>query len=247
MSASSLASPWISSEGLWRDERFLAAGLRHGVTTRVLGDMKDPARREAAFAAAGLAGRPAYYVQQVHGSNIAANLKGEALAPAAVLKGCDGWVTERTDSIVCIFVADCLPLFLRARGRPFAGLFHAGWRGTLEKMALGAVLAFERHGIKPSEIEASIGPHIGPCCYRVGREVAERFDVASSREREGGFYLDLGREVRGHLLGAGVPEEAVAASPLCTSCRSDLFFSFRRDKGDSRMMAFVSLGERDGD
>ncbi len=56
------------------------------------------------------------------------------------------------------------------------------------------------------------------------------------------IFLDLLEANRQQLLAAGVPAKNVAVSELCTSCRSDLLFSHRADKGKTgRMMAVVGV------
>lgn len=45
------------------------------------------------------------------------------------------------------------------------------------------------------------------------------------------LYLDLVAANTRQLLDAGVPAVNISASPLCTSCRTDLLFSYRKEKG----------------
>ncbi|MGE5206087.1 MAG: peptidoglycan editing factor PgeF [Chlamydiota bacterium] len=44
------------------------------------------------------------------------------------------------------------------------------------------------------------------------------------------LFLDLVAANTRQLLDAGVPAENISASPLCTSCRTDLLFSYRKEK-----------------
>jgi YfiH family protein len=56
------------------------------------------------------------------------------------------------------------------------------------------------------------------------------------------IFLDLVEANRQQLLTAGVPAKSIEASPLCTSCRPDLLFSYRAEKGKTgRMMAGVGI------
>jgi polyphenol oxidase len=55
-------------------------------------------------------------------------------------------------------------------------------------------------------------------------------------------FLDLVEANRRQMIDAGVPAKNVVASPLCTSCRTDLLFSHRKENGvTGRMMAVVGI------
>ena len=56
------------------------------------------------------------------------------------------------------------------------------------------------------------------------------------------IFLDLVEANRRQMIDAGVPLENISAFPLCTSCRTDLLFSHRKEKGvTGRMMAVVGI------
>jgi YfiH family protein len=58
----------------------------------------------------------------------------------------------------------------------------------------------------------------------------------------GKIFLDLVEANRRQLLDAGVLAENIGASPLCTSCRTDLLFSHRKENGvTGRLMAVVGI------
>jgi polyphenol oxidase len=131
----------------------------------------------------------------------------------------DGHTTARHGLGLLVQVADCLPVALAARQR--AAMLHCGWRG----LAAGIVeRAAERFAEPPA---AAVGPGIGRCCFEVGPEVIERF--ADVEDAADGRMLDLRRVAEARLRAAGV--EHVEHVDLCTSCRADLFFSYRRDGG----------------
>jgi YfiH family protein len=144
-----------------------------------------------------------------------------------------------------VLTADCLPVILAAPEAGAVGAVHAGWRGTLEGIALRAVLSLA--GRSGAGVMAGLGPCIGRCCYEVGDDMHERFRKKWGKDyagkvfrRRGGWRLDLQKANRLQLLEAGVREKDIAAVPLCTSCRRDLFFSHRRDgERTGRMLAFA--------
>ncbi|MDD5629554.1 MAG: polyphenol oxidase family protein [Elusimicrobia bacterium] len=224
--------------------RASAAGLRRlesgrvrcVFTTRALGDMRCARQRREALAQAGAPEPDARLLRQVHGKGLVV-LQGaqtDNASPDVGLGGvhprADGWLTDRPGAAVGVVVADCLPVWVWERSGRAAGVFHAGWRG-LEAGILGrAVEEFARSfGIRPGDLEASVGPHAGACCYRVGPEVAQRFRRDSLRLSGGETFLDLGAEARAQLAAAGLG--SVAVSPDCTICGAGRYFSWRREGG----------------
>jgi purine-nucleoside/S-methyl-5'-thioadenosine phosphorylase / adenosine deaminase len=80
-------------------------------------------------------------------------------------------------------------------------------------------------------------------------EVRERYPLLFLSSRAPGhselpkkIFLDLAEANRRQLLDAGVPAKNIVDVGLCTSCRSDLFFSHRAEKGvTGRMVAVVGI------
>jgi YfiH family protein len=129
--------------------------------------------------------------------------------------------------------ADCLLIALVRRdgdGRA-AGVVHAGWRGLLGGVVEAAVRSVG------GRVAAIVGPAIGPCCYEVGPEVAERFERRFLRGRN----LDLWAAGEDALRRAGAA--SVERLDLCTRCNPDLFFSHRRTgkpRGAHGVLALVA-------
>jgi len=96
--------------------------------------------------------------------------------PKAALQG-DGLITDVPGLLLSIQTADCLPIFLVDPKHRAVGALHAGWRGTLARIAeKGAGLMGQHFGSRARDLVAAIGPGIHACCYEVGREVRERFE-----------------------------------------------------------------------
>ncbi|HEV2117752.1 MAG TPA: peptidoglycan editing factor PgeF [Terriglobales bacterium] len=186
----------------------------------------------------------------------------------------DGLVTNAPGLLLAVQTADCLPVLLVDTKRRAVGAFHAGWRGTLKRIAEKGVGEMRRQFASvPGDLRAAIGPGIHSCCYQVGEEVREKFhsqfayageifrEVRESNPvhekypllflnarppghgpEEALLYLDLAAANARQLLDAGVPAENISASPLCTSCRTDLLFSYRKEKGMvGRLMGVVGI------
>lgn len=236
-----LLSVWTKGDGFYFDQRLKAAGISHGVTTRALGSMRDAENRRASLRRAGAGDCEGLFLKQVHGARVVAPARRDAVLADTEA---DGWIGARPQSPICIFIADCVPLFVWAKDFSAFGVFHAGWRGTHAGMPAAAVEAFrEHHGVASKDLQASVGPHIGACCYPVGPEVSGRFSGRSLVKKDGGICLDLGAEVRAQLLDAGVLSSEIAVSQECTSCLSSDFYSYRREKQRDCMMAFLVLNK----
>jgi YfiH family protein len=129
----------------------------------------------------------------------------------------DGLWTDEPGLPLLALAADCVPIAIaRARGAPALAVVHAGWRG----LAAGVVEA-SAGSLGGGETAAIVGPSIGPCCYRVGPEVSERFDADLTHEGK----LDLWTAAERALSRAGV--ESVERVDVCTRCHPEQFFSHR--------------------
>jgi len=95
--------------------------------------------------------------------------------PAVALKG-DAALTRTPGLLLAVLTADCVPILLVDTKRRVVAAVHAGWRGTLKRVAektLGKMrMVF---GTRPRDVLAVLGPGIGRCCYEVGAEVAQAF------------------------------------------------------------------------
>lgn len=150
---------------------------------------------------------------------------------------------------LCRYIVNNLPisrrcgpvLFLDSRNKVIAAV-HARWKGTVSKIASKTVkMLIERFESRPQEIRAAIGPAIGACCYEVGQEVVDAVVRGNaSAQREGKWYLDLPRANLLQLQEMGIAD--IDVSCICTSCRTDLFFSHRKEMGKTgRHLSFISI------
>jgi purine-nucleoside/S-methyl-5'-thioadenosine phosphorylase / adenosine deaminase len=101
----------------------------------------------------------------------------------------DGLVTGTPGLVLAIQTADCLPVMVVDSKRRAVGVFHAGWRGTIQRIVEKGVGEMRRwFGSQPRDLRAAIGPGVHGCCYQVGEEVRDNFEsqfaYASSLFRE---------------------------------------------------------------
>jgi polyphenol oxidase len=119
------------------------------------------------------------------------------------------------------------------------GAAHAGWRGILAGIAGAVVDAMVRQGARREAIRALLGPSIGPCCYEVDAELADRFDRElrsahvhiRSSDTAGKAYLDLRGMVADELALTGLIRDEISQIGPCTRCASENYFSRRATHG----------------
>ncbi len=114
---------------------------------------------------------PLITLRQIHSDSIY-HVEG---IPQTPLAG-DGLVTDTPGLVLAVQTADCFPIILVDRKRRAVGVFHAGWRGTIKRIAEKGVGEMRRHfRSDPRNLVAAIGPGVEGCCYEVGEEVRTRF------------------------------------------------------------------------
>jgi len=170
---------------------------------------------------------------------------------SAELVGTDALITNEPGIFVCVQTADCVPILLFDTRKKVVAAIHAGWRGTVSKIALKTVQKMtEVYDSNPDDIVAGIGPSINMHAYEVGDEVISaveaNFNNAASLLKpslnEGHAYLDLWEANRTVLEESGISEENIELMGLCSYEHPDLFFSARRDgKETGRMVSGIKL------
>ncbi len=190
--------------------------------------------------------RPLVTLHQIH-SGVMHRVGHAEASGEAVLHG-DSLITDEPGIVLGIQTADCVPVLVADRRRGVVAAFHAGWRGTLQRIVeVGISRMRDEFESAPVDLSAAIGPSIRQCCYNVGDEVQQQFRTEFSYaetllNRGLKTYLDLAEANRRQLLAAGLNEAAIEVVPLCTSCRTDLFFSYRAEQGfTGRMLSIIGL------
>ena len=170
-------------------------------------------------------------MNQVHGVNIGVvTIKDRN----TIMSQTDALMTQTKNLFLSVNTADCVPLFFYDPVKKNVATAHAGWKGTLGKIAEHVVKKLQALGSEPGNIYVAIGPHIGGCCYDVPVERAGLFrqqfnDVPVAFFSENRWYLDLGLANKLQLKKSGVLEVHIDAPITCTSCQNDLFFSYRKE------------------
>lgn len=159
-----------------------------------------------------------------------------------LLEGVDALMTEVKGVCIGVSTADCIPILLYDREHGVVCAVHAGWRGTVKRIVMKAVRAVMQHfGSHPSQIVAQIGTGISLDNFEVGDEVydtflREGFDMQAISRRYAAsdgslaekWHIDLPQCNRLQMMEAGIPEQQIQCSDICTYAHNTDFFSARR-------------------
>ena len=187
-------------------------------------------------------------VWQVHSADIViANKPHFQSANKPELKA-DGILTDNPNVTLFMRFADCTPILIYDTRRKVIGLIHAGWQGTVKKIAGQAIKSMQAvYGSRPDDIVAAIGPSIGPDHYEVGSNVMEQVGYSFGTEAPkllhnvaGKTYFNLWEANKVSLECAGVTSVDIAN--LCTACHPEDWYSHRAQKGiTGRFGAIMAL------
>lgn len=190
-----------------------------------------------------------YRCRQMHTSNVEF-AKGDVHC----FDNTDGIILTEPASACFLNFADCIPIILYDERKNIGGVIHAGWRGTASQIVKNAVNMMLQHGSVPKDISAAIGPGIDICCFDVNKDVFEKItqylserDLKTSNlysfcEATGKFFVNLKLINKIWLNQSSV--NRVDVSDYCTSCCNEVFFSYRKENGNTaRHSAVLKIKE----
>lgn len=189
--------------------------------------------RKRALLAAGMNPENVARLNQVHGNIVCLAQPGNQTG--------DALVTSEIGLTLAIGAADCYPLLFHDPINKIIGAAHAGWKGTLSRIAKNTIEAMEKLGAERKEIRVAIGPGISGKNYEVSEEVIVQFRTAGFPSAcWEGRNMDLLQANKFLLEESGIAKEKIWALGRCST--EDDFFSYRRDKGvTGRMWATIML------
>ena len=234
-------------------------GVRAGVTTRIGGHSRPPfdgfnlathvgdeaqavAANRAELAEMLALPESPRWLNQTHGTTVVG-----PQVPMDRPEG-DAAYTNRPGEVLAVLTADCLSVTLASHDGSEVAVAHAGWRG----LAAGVIeRTVDRFSVAGDELMAWLGPAIGPAHFEVGEEVREAFmreypaDASAFRgaAEAGKYHADLFALARSRLRRQGITR--VYGGDRDTYALSDLFYSYRRDQGETGRMATLIWREKD--
>jgi YfiH family protein len=196
--------------------------------------------------------------QQVHKSNIRVVTKedrGMGLFIPRNFEEIDGMITNEPGITLVTKYADCVPLYLVDGKKKAIGLTHSGWRGTVAEIGRRTVEELHsQYGSEPEDIIAVIGPSICRECFEIGEDVAMEFEKAFPNAYDlkilkkigdsSKYLCDLWAANYQVLIKAGLREENIHISSVCTCCNANILFSHRKTAGErGSLAAFLAIAE----
>ncbi|HAH24729.1 MAG TPA: peptidoglycan editing factor PgeF [Prolixibacteraceae bacterium] len=188
------------------------------------------------------------FARQTHSNHVAVVSSENSLS---AVPDTDALITNEPGLFVCVQTADCVPILLFDPHQKVVAAIHAGWRGTVSKIARIAVQQMtDSFGCDPVHIIAGIGPSIHMHAYEVGPEVVEAVEANFRNSSallkpsltEGKAYFDLWEANQTVLKESGLAEENIEVMGLCSFEQADLFYSARRDGVETgRMVSGIRL------
>lgn len=149
----------------------------------------------------------------------------------------DAILTNQAGVTLFMRFADCVPILLCDPVKHVIGLVHAGWQGTLKRIAESTVLMMkEKYDSRPSDVVAAIGPSIGPDHYQIGLEVSNQVELTFQGDssnllmhKNGVIHMNLWEANWLLLNRCGVQNIELAS--ICTACNVKDWYSHRGEHG----------------
>jgi len=193
--------------------------------------------------------------QQVHKDKIALIRKKDkgkgAFKYSKGIAQTDALITDTPGIPLLMCYADCVPVFILDPVKKAIALIHSGRRGTELELTLKTLHKMKKiFETNPHSCIAAIFPSIGPCCYNIKGENKinnywlNKYKINGepiSQQNKGGWSLDLRKANYGQLIKAGLQEKNIFVNQICTADYPELFFSYRRDKGNTGRMAAIFM------
>ena len=177
------------------------------------------------------------FLRQVHSARVVSHPPTcSAGSRVTEVKSADGVITLSQGQFPVIRTADCLPILIVLPEQRRLCALHAGWRGTRDRITAKGLRQFlELTGVESKELVVALGPAIRKCCYEVGPEVREQYEEKGhdSEHLFSETHFDLIQANVNQLRDLGVSQ--IVDSGMCTSCRTDLFYSYRKEGETGRM------------
>ena len=175
----------------------------------------------------------------VHGSEVL------IVTQSGRFDGYDALVTKRPGILLAVTIADCTPILIYDPVHKAVAAIHAGWRGTVQAIALKTLDAMgQEFGTDPADCYAYVGTCIDECSFEVGVEVGKHFSDAHRRFDSAleKYFVDLKKANSDQLLSTGIHKAHIQISAYSTVLHNHSYFSYRHENGQTgRMLACIGV------
>lgn len=176
------------------------------------------------------------YMDQVHGNDV------KIVNEQQNLYTCDALITDKKETPLMVMVADCIPILFFDGEKGVIAAAHAGRNGVYLNIAANVIKKMKKDfNCHVENINIVLGPSIQKCCYEVSQELADIAVKNFGKEFESNRFIDLQGIVKKQLIEAGIDENNIEISNICTKCGSGDYFSYRADKSCGRFAGIIML------
>jgi YfiH family protein len=184
------------------------------------------------------------FAHQVHGTNIithsgcGAECNGHT--PPKTGSG-DAMITRAPGRSLVIQTADCQAVLIYDPVQNAVANIHSGWRGSIQNIiGLTVQAMIKEFDSDPKNLLAGIGPSLGPCCAEFTHYRTE-IPKAFWSYKNASDCFDFWAMSKDQLSDTGISRNNIVTSNFCTRCRTDLFFSYRKEKSTGRFAAVIGI------
>jgi hypothetical protein len=190
----------------------------------------------------GLSEKNVIGVKSVNGDNIEIVTKEDR---GNFIHNTDALITNDKNVYLSITIADCLPIVIFDPQKEVISLIHSGWKGLEKKITKKAIKKMEKNfDVNSKELLVGIGPGIGVCHFEVKEDFPAKFKSYPEAilKKDGKSYVDLKLIAKKQLEEAGIKQENIDVSSVCTYCQANTYFSYRKDKSEPLQAMMIVAG-----
>ncbi len=157
---------------------------------------------------------------------------------------CDALITDKKNIPLMVMVADCSPIIFYDQKQHIIAVAHSGRAGTFQNISKNVIEKFRTfYNSDITDIEITVGPAIGVCCYEVGLEIVNEVKELgleyAIQEKNKRYYLDIPAILKTQFIELGI--ENYTISDECTCCNTQKYYSYRGEGKTGRFSAIVEL------
>jgi len=180
------------------------------------------------------------HMNQQHGKKIISLKYGKETGCRKVYDA-DALITDIPLVAIMVKQADCQGVILFDPVKSIVAVVHSGWKGSIKNILGKTVKRMEKDfNCSPLNVHAAIGPSLGPCCAEF-KTYKDIFPEHFQRHMNGEFNFDFWSISKMQLIDAGLKENSIEKSNICTKCRTDIFFSYRGEGITGRFATVAML------
>jgi YfiH family protein len=182
--------------------------------------------------------------RQEHGDNVFVDTDKQKSQGLRIIPNTDAIITNVPRTIIVLYTADCVPVFIFDKNKKIISIVHSGYKGTIKKIVPKVIAELtNQFNSKKKDLLVYMGPSIGRCCYYARNEEREvifkKYFDDYLKLVDGKYHLDLSGSLENDILNAGIPKSNIEKSSICTSC--NLNFSSYRREGKNRKASNLNL------